>query len=104
MPTKIYPSDTPQQIAQKIYNHFERGDCIQIYGWVTKDETLVEKGEEVWNWIKWYYDQEYYGHNGRARTFRYKQGSIGGPLAHPIFTRDKVFVEGEPRITIWRYQ
>lgn len=105
MSARIYDTDTAQEIAMKIWSTFQVGDFCVVTGWVQMGETLLPKGQNVLEWIKWHYENKHYGHQGRARTFEYEKGNaIGGPIAHPIFKWDKVNVGGEPKYQIWRSQ
>lgn len=106
MPVKIYSTDTAREIAEKIFNQFVPGDMVQIFGWVKmeKTETLMPKGEAVLEVLRWLYENKHYGHNGRAREYKYKLNAIGGAIAHPIWTWERRIIDGEPRFMIWRVQ
>lgn len=79
---------------------------VAIYGFVEVEgqEKIITKGEAVVQRLTWLYEHEYYGHGGRARDYTFKAKSVGGPIAHPIFTWDKKIVDSEPRVIIWRFQ
>lgn len=104
MGAKIYNTDDVDTMAEKIYRTFERGDTVSIFGWVEEGETLVPKGVRVLDKLLWFYQRDHYGHKGRAREFKYRKDTIGGPIAHPIWSWEKRMVDQEPRINIWRIQ
>lgn len=104
MPIKIYTTDSVREAAEKIYNSFEPGDMVQIFGWVEKERKLIAKGDAVLEVLRWLYERDNYGHQGRAREYKYRKDSIGGAIAHKIWTWEKRIVDQEPRIMIWRIQ
>ena len=104
MAAKIYSTDSPRDIAEKIYKSFDKGDMVQVFGWVQTKDNLIDKGEAVLECLRWFYEFEHFGHGGRARELKYRKNAIGGPIAHPIFTWEKRIIDQEPRYTIWRLQ
>lgn len=105
---KIYDTDSPKQIAKKIYKDFDVHSSCSIYGFYTDliNQKIVPKGEVVLEELKELYEADQYETKaGRmVRKFQYRGDSIGGPIAHKIFTWEKRIVESEPRYTIWRFQ
>lgn len=106
MPVKIYSEDSVDVIAEKIYSKFECGDFVSVFGFVEDvlTQTLIVKGEAVMTRIQWLYENDHYGHKGRAREYKFIKGAIGGPVAHKIWTSDKKMIDSEPRVIIWRIQ
>lgn len=106
MGAKIYSTDSCKDIAKKIFETFDPGDIVQVYGFVTDMKTgkTRDKGDAVLEDLRWFYEFKHYGHAGRARTYEFVKDSIGGPILHPIFTWEKRIVDSEPRYTIWRKQ
>lgn len=106
MSIKVYTTDTAREIAQKIFDSFQPGDMVVVEGYVMVEEKqiLMAKGDAVIECLRWLYDHNYYSQSGKARDYRYKNKSVGGAIAHPIWTWDKVWIDKEPRVTIWRFQ
>lgn len=104
----INQSESTKQIARKIYERFDVGAFCSIFGFEEHplSKRLVPKGELVLEELKELDEEEHmrYAKSKRYRQYKYKPGSIGGPIAQKIFTYDKKIVDKEPRITIWRYQ
>ena len=104
---KIYDTDTADEIAKKIYIYFEVMASCSIYGFVTKGESLIPKGQCVLDSLRKLDEMENIKKDaiGRLiRKFKYRKDSIGGPIAHKIFTWEIRIIDSEPRYTIWRYQ
>lgn len=108
MSVKIYDTDSPYQIALKIYKDFEVLNSCTIYGFYMDEakQKLIPKGEIIMDLIKDMYESEYIDikEKTRHRKFKYRNNSVGGPISHPIFTFEKRIVDMEPRYTIWRFQ
>jgi hypothetical protein len=109
MHIKIYDTDTVQDIARKIYEDFDVMASCSIYGFVMHEleHKLIPKGELVIEELRRMDEKENMGigaAGGRYRKYKYRKDSVGGPIAHKIFTWEKRVVESEPRYTIWRYQ
>lgn len=109
MHIKVYDTDTVEQIAKKVFYEFDVMASVTIYGFVMneQEQKLMPKGEAVLEYIRKldqfnnFKDRE---NSKPVRYFKYKKDSIGGPIAHKIFTWEKRIVDSEPRYTIWRYQ
>jgi hypothetical protein len=105
---KIYDTDTPKQVAKKIYKDFDIHASASIYGFYTDiaNEKIVPKGELVLEELRLMYEADQYENKAgkMVRKFQYRSNSIGGPIAHKIFTWEKRIVDSEPRYTIWRFQ
>ncbi len=106
MSIKIYDTERPDEIAKKIYYQFEVHQSCTIFGFYKGEDDLVPKGEVVMDYIKTYYEIEFCYSRGESitRKFKFKPNSIGGPIAHKIFTWDKKIINNEIRYTIWRVQ
>lgn len=108
MMVKIYDSETVIEIARKIYNDFDVMSSCRVSGFVLDEalSRLIPKGEIIMAQIKKMYEDEYVDINkGKIyRKYKYKDNSVGGPIAHKIFTWELRIVDDEPRYTIWRYQ
>lgn len=104
---KIYDTESVEDIVRKIYFNFEVNASCTIYGFIMNEKTeeLVPKGEVVIQRLKWWYETENIAPNGR-RIWKYKDTatSLGGPIAHKIFSWEVRIVDSEPRYTIWRVQ
>lgn len=105
---KIYTTDSYYEIAKKIYNDFEVGASCVIMGFIEDEanKRLIQKGQAVIDAITLMYEDEFMHSNAdkKFRRYKYKKDSIGGPIAHKIFTFDKKIINNEPRYIIWRYQ
>jgi hypothetical protein len=106
---KVTEIDTVVDIARKIYNNFNVLEVCEVYGWFddVDRQTILEKGEMVLAEIRRLDEDEHvkWTKTGkRLRENRYKAGTIGGPIAHKIFTWDRTIVNNEPRHRIWRIQ
>lgn len=103
---KIYDTDSARDIARKIFEEFDVMSSCCVYGFVEKDSGLIAKGEYVIEYLKMFDEMENLKFRGEKaeRNFKYRKDSIGGPIAHKIFTWEMRIVESEPRYTIWRYQ
>lgn len=100
----ILDIDSAMEIAKKIYERFEVLESCNVVGW---GEHYLGKGEDVLNLLRLLDEQDHiiYNRGGkRQRENRYKANSIGGPIAHKIFTWERRIVNSEPRYTIWRIQ
>ena len=103
---KVYDTDTPEQIAKKIFNNFEVMQSCTITGYVISGGESFIKGELVIN--------ELYSldklHNLRqqgnkmARKRKRLKDSIGGYVADKIFRYKKTIDGSNVRYNIWRYQ
>ncbi len=105
MGTKIYDNDTPFNIASKIYGGFELHQSCTIMGFYRReaDMELVPKGEIIMGIIEELYKGEYCYKDGKRKN-QFKPNSVGGPIAHKIFTWEKRIINNEVRYTIWRIQ
>lgn len=110
---RIYDTDTVYDMAEKIFNSFEALESVNIYGYVEIEGKLMEKGQAVLNELRildekancsQYESVRHKGGLKRIRIYKFKPDSIGGPLAHKIFTHQRRIVDHEPRYTIWRFQ
>lgn len=108
MGVRIYDTETVIEIARKIYEQFDVGSSCTIYGFVMwiDEKKLVPKGEMIWMQLEQLDKEEHIGTEDgkRGRKYKFKKDSIGGPIAHKIFSRDIKVVDSEPRHTIWRIQ
>lgn len=100
---RIYNTDTVAEIAFKIYYDFDVLTSCTIFGFVIGENDVFEKGRLVLDEIEKLYKGECLDDRGN-RKYKMKKDSIGGPLAHKIFTWERRIVDKEPRYTIWRYQ
>lgn len=77
-----------------------------IYGFVNNDGKIKPKGEMVVDYLETLDEMENIKYKGsvRMRDYKYRKDSVGGPIAHKIFTWEKRIVDNEVRYTIWRYQ
>lgn len=102
---KIYESDTAMEIARKIYESFDVLASCNIYGMVLNDKerVLFPKGEAVLKHIEDLYGLDFLYANGK-RKYVFKKDTIGGPIAHKVFSWEKRIVDSEVRYTIWRIQ
>ena len=105
---KIYDTDTIREIAKKIYNDFEVCASCTVIGFVMNESTgsLIPKGEAVVANIESMDSVENCRYVGdkKIRNYKFRKGSVGGPIVQKIFTWDKKIVDEEPRVTIWRFQ
>jgi hypothetical protein len=103
---KIHSTDSPEEIAAKIYHDFEVGASCSIFGFCIGTEDLIPKGDLVLKELRRLdeADNTRFVGKKKTRSYKYKQESIGGTIAQKIFTWEKRVVDKEPRITIWRYQ
>lgn len=105
---KIYDTDPVEVIAKKIYNDLDVMMSCTIFGFIhdIDGRNLTPKGEIVLNELKRLDDLEHIGirAGGKYRKYKFKENSVGGPIAHKIFTYEKRMVDSEPRCTIWRFQ
>lgn len=106
MADKIYSTDTAREVAEKIYTSFNPGDMVSVFGFVElpEEKKLIEKGLAVLECLRWLYERDHYSHKGRCREYKYRYQSVGGAIAHPIFTWDRKMIDSEPRYIIWRFQ
>lgn len=108
MHIRIYDTDTIMDIARKVYFEFDINASCSISGFAIKEdeEKLIPKGELVVAAILGLYETENIRISAgkRVKIWNYKKSSIGGPIAHKIFTWELRIVEKEPRYTIWRVQ
>lgn len=103
----IYDNDTVQDIAHKIWSMFDIGASCKVHGFVTFEDKLIPKGELVVKELEQMYEDKFIkisSDGKKLRKYAFKANSIGGPIAHKIFTWEKRIVDKEPRFTIWRYQ
>lgn len=105
---KIYDTETPREIAEKIFYKFDISASCSIYGFYMDEfkNKLVPKGELVLEQLRTLDEIENcrYTGNKKIRNYKYRKDSIGGTIAQKIFTYEVRVVEKEPRYTIWRYQ
>lgn len=104
---KIYDTDTVWEIAKKIWEDFDVLASCTVYGFVEVEKSLVPKGQLVVSELRKMDELENVKKNAvgsKVRQWKYKKDSIGGPIAHKIFTWEKRIVDDEPRFTIWRVQ
>lgn len=105
---KIYESETVREIAEKIWEGLDVMASCTVFGFVEDCNRLIPKGEAVLIVLKELDDKENIKKIGttgkRQRIFKYRNNSIGGPIAHKIFTWEKRIVDSDVRYTIWRYQ
>lgn len=105
---KIYDTDTIEIISRKIYFDFEVLQSCTVSGFVMdmEKQKITPKGELVMQELSMLYNDECCKDTGgrKYRKFAYRENSVGGPIAHKIFTFDKKIVNNEPRYTIWRFQ
>lgn len=106
---KILDTDTANEIAKKIYEKFEVLESCTVTGWFVEpgEQLVLGKGEMVLNELRRLDSEEHIdslksGKNSRRNSL--KPNSIGGPIAHKIFTWERRIVNNEPRYTIWRWQ
>jgi len=110
MSITIFDTDTVEMIATKIWEKLNVGSSIDIYGWATNEisQQLSPVGDLVLEWMKHLDEADNIIYRGklkkRQRQFIYEPKSIGGPLAQKIFKFNKVFLDNNPRVTIWRIQ
>ncbi len=106
MSVKIYDTEPAEDIARKIYNHFEVHQACTIFGFYRGDEDLIPKGKIVVDFIEMLYSLDFCRDKGgkQYRVYSFKPNSVGGPIAHKIFTWEKRIVDNEVRYTIWRSQ
>lgn len=105
---KIYDTDSPHEIARKIFYDIDVMASVSIYGFYMNEasQKLVPKGEIILEQLKQLDEEENlsFRKDRTVRKYRFRPDSIGGPIAHKIFTWEKRVVDDEPRYTIWRYQ
>lgn len=106
MSIKIYDTEKPEDIARKIYEQFDVHQSCTIMGFYKGEEDLIPKGKVVMDIIEMLYSLEFCRDKGgkQYRVYSYKPNSVGGPIAHKIFTWDKKIINNEIRYTIWRVQ
>lgn len=103
---KIYDTDTHDVIAKKMWDYLDVGDFVVVRGLVLVELVMESKGDLVLRELE-RLDTEtnfYVSKGKKNRKYKFKNNSVGGPIAHKIFTFDKKVVEKEPRVTIWRFQ
>lgn len=103
---RVYDTDSILDVIKKIWEHFEINQSCAIYGFIMheKESRLVPKGQVIIEELEKLDRMEHFRGEKERRRFVYRKDSIGGPLAHKIFTYEKRVVDNEPRYTIWRYQ
>lgn len=106
MSIKIYDTEQPDAIARKIWNNFEVHQSCTIYGFYRDGEELIPKGEAILRILRALYEVDHcWDKAGKQfRKYQWKANSVGGPIAHKIFTWEKRVVDNEVRYTIWRFQ
>lgn len=105
---KIYETDNPKQIADKIYNHFGIGENVTVKGYIRNDitEEIEEIGMMVIKELE-YLDRKENCRMSAGKYIRrhsYQNKSIGGPIAQKIFQWDRKIVDRMPRYFIFRFQ
>lgn len=103
---KIYDTESPRDIAEKIYKHFEVGASCSVFGFMQDEERLVPRGDVVLEFIRLFDEIDNIKYRGikKERKYIFRKESIGGPILHKIFTWEIRVVEKEVRYTIWRLQ
>ena len=109
MSITIYSTDTFEQIAKKVWDNLRVNESIDIHGWAMNEvsQLLSPLGDLVLEYMRYLdeVDNISYGKSGkRQRKLKYEKGGIGGPLAQKIFKWQKVTIDNNPRVTIWRIQ
>jgi len=108
MSAKLYDTDSVVEVARKIYYHAEIMQSFAVYGFAMDEENkkLIPRGELVLRCLKAFDEIDNILEKGerRYRNYKFKKDSVGGPIAHKIFTWEKRVVDSEPRYTIWRFQ
>lgn len=109
MSITILDTDTFQIIAKKIWNNLLVGSSVDVHGWAMNEtsQQLSPLGDLVLEHIR-YFDEldncSYTKSGKKTRRSRYEQHSIGGPIAQKIFKWNRVIIDKNPRVTIWRIQ
>lgn len=110
MSITILYNDTFEDIARKIWNKLNVGSSVDVHGWAINEisQQLSPLGDLVLEFMKFLYEVDNITYHGKLhkkqRKFYYEPKSIGGPLAHKIFKYNKVILDNNPRVTIWRIQ
>lgn len=90
-------------MGKKIWEGLEVGQSCTIFGFVDTGKKIIPKGRVVVEQIELWYKRMHVG-EGDRRRYVFRGSSVGGPIAHPIFSYEYRVVDNEPRYTIWRYQ
>lgn len=103
---KIYDIDSINEIARKIYYHFEINQSCTIWGIEAYQDAAVPKGQLIVDEIRRIYAEENMRRQGTKiiRVRKYVENSVGGELAHKIFKWQMNKIDNDVRYTIWRIQ
>ena len=107
MENRVYADDSVQDTAEKIYRQFEVLQSVSIVGWIYSGGRTYKKGELVIQEIERLDSMENCVSDGKGKWRRKRvipPNTIGGYVAHKMFRFQKVMIDNEPKITIWRIQ
>lgn len=84
----------------------EINELCSVYGLLQKGGEVIPKGELVIEFLKMFDELDNIRYRGTRpyRNYKFREDSIGGPIAMKIFTWDKKTVEGDIRYNFWRIQ
>lgn len=107
---RINVSDSVEEMAKKIFKHFEVGQSTTIEGFLRSkdpDAPMIPKGQIVLKKIE---ELDQFCNMQLAKDNRWRRrrvkpaNTIGDYLAHKIFTWEKRMDESSIKYTIWRIQ
>lgn len=108
MSITILDTDDFRVIAKKVWDRLAVGSSLDIHGWAMNEisQQLSPLGLLVVEQMKYLDEVDNIKYRGerRVRQYKFMEDSVGGPLAQKIFRWQKVVLNNNPRIRIWRIQ
>lgn len=91
-----------KQLAIAIWNNFFINQAVVIIGDIEEGGQVYEKGDAVFQYLRYLDRTENY--HGNRRKWAVPPKTTGAPKAHKMFTFQRVIIDKQAKWTIWRLQ